>query len=271
MATATAQPSVAPKHGTSWNRAIVAQWFLRGLGIEIGPLHQPLDVPAGAHVKYVDRLSRDDLRKHYPELNELPLVDPDVIDDGEKLAKFSPSSQDFIIACHFLEHCPDPIGALHTFHRVLKPGGILYLVIPDKTYTFDKERPSTPFEHLVRDHEEGPGWSRDAHFLEWSEKVDKCTGEAGRQRAESLKAIDYSIHYHVWSKPELMQALDQINGRYHLGFEMQCFVNNGEEGIYILSKPEIPGYAADIHQQAPSVSLRLLSRAARRIGHEIWK
>jgi SAM-dependent methyltransferase len=270
MATATAQSADPKKHGISWNRAIVAQWFLRGSGIEIGPLHQPLPIPSGAQVKYVDRLSRDDLRKQYPELNALPLVDPDVIDDGEKLNKFLPATQDFIIACHFLEHCADPIGALHTFQRVLKPGGILYLVIPDKLYTFDKDRPSTPFEHLVRDYEEGPEWSRDDHFLEWSEKVDKYTGEAARQRAESLKAIDYSIHYHVWTKPELLQALDVINQRYSLGFELQCFVNNGEEAIYVLNKPLSPGHPADIQQQAPSLSLRVLSRAAKRFGRGRW-
>ena len=271
MATAAAQPPTTAKHGSNWNRAIVAQWFLRGSGIEIGPLHQPLQVPADAHVKYVDRLSREDLRKHYPELNALPLVDPDIIDNGETLTKFSPATQDFIIACHFLEHCADPIGALHTFQRVLKPDGILYLVIPDKLYTFDKDRPSTPFEHLVRDHEEGPAWSRDEHFLEWSEKVDKFSGQAARERAESLKAMDYSIHYHVWTKPELMAALDTINQRYSLGFELQCFVNNGEEGIYILSKPQSAGCPAEVRQQAPAASLRLLSRAARRLGREIWK
>ena len=50
---------------------------------------------------YVDRMDENDLRRHYPELNDLPLVKVNIVDDGEKLTAFEPNSQDFIIANHF--------------------------------------------------------------------------------------------------------------------------------------------------------------------------
>ncbi len=56
-------------------RRKLADQYLHGEGIEIGALHNPL--PTSAHVKYVDRLSRADLRRHYPELAAFPVVDPD--------------------------------------------------------------------------------------------------------------------------------------------------------------------------------------------------
>jgi SAM-dependent methyltransferase len=219
------------------NRAIVAEWFLQGTGLEIGALHQPLAVHSSIKVKYVDRMPVDRLRQQYHELSALPLVNPDIIDDGETLARVGPASQDFVIASHFLEHCQDPIGTLRHFMRVLRPGGVVFLVVPDKEFTFDKDRPSTPLDHVIRDHEQGPAWSRKSHYLEWAEKVDRAApGDAALERADFLMTINYSIHFHVWTKCELLQMLLAANQKYGLGFHLLCFVDNGEEGIYVLEK-----------------------------------
>ncbi len=44
--------------------------YLSGQGIETGALHHPLWVSEQATVRYVDRLSREELRRHYPELSD---------------------------------------------------------------------------------------------------------------------------------------------------------------------------------------------------------
>lgn len=219
------------------NRALVAQWFLRGDGIEIGALHNPMPTPPVARVKYVDRMPAEGLRAQYPELKDLPLVNPDIVDDGEILSTVAAESQDFVIAGHFLEHCQNPVAALQTFIRVLPPDGILFLVIPDKLYTFDKDRPSTTPEHIVRDFEEGPGWSREQHYREYARLVDHAAaGEAEELRARWLMDMDYSIHFHVWTKPEVLGLFAFIHEKYNLGYEVRFFMDNGPEGIYILQK-----------------------------------
>lgn len=58
---------------------------------------------------------------------------------------------DYLCSSHVLEHLPDPIAALHEWHRVLKPGGWLYLVVPDKRFTFDHPRTVTPAAHMLDD------------------------------------------------------------------------------------------------------------------------
>ncbi|MDO8542002.1 MAG: class I SAM-dependent methyltransferase [Opitutaceae bacterium] len=58
---------------------------------------------------------------------------------------------DYLCSSHVLEHLPNPLGAIWEWHRVLRPGGWLYLVVPDKRYTFDAGRPVTPPRHLVED------------------------------------------------------------------------------------------------------------------------
>jgi hypothetical protein len=75
-------------------------------------------VSPDVHVRYVDHLSTADLRDEYPELAGQPLVEVDVLDDGETLATFADESVDFVIASHFLEPCEDPIGAMTAQLRV---------------------------------------------------------------------------------------------------------------------------------------------------------
>jgi SAM-dependent methyltransferase len=59
-----------------------------------------------------------------------PDVDPDVLADVEHLP-FEDNSVDEIYASHVLEHLPYGNTALQEWLRVLKPGGMLTVVVPD--------------------------------------------------------------------------------------------------------------------------------------------
>ena len=218
------------------NRRVVARTYLRGAGVEVGALHDPLEVRPGVRVTYVDRMSAADLRRHYPELGASPLVDPDVIDDGETLGTFADGSLDFVIANHLIEHTEDPIGSLLTFCRVVRPGGVLYLALPDKRHTFDRTRELTSFEHLAKDHEQSPAWSRRGHFEEWVRAVDELSGDAVEPRARELMAMNYSIHYHVWDHAAFFGFLVEARARYGLPFEIGCALRNGMESIFVLAR-----------------------------------
>lgn len=216
-------------------REAIGAVYLRGAGIEVGALHQPLRVPPEAVVTYVDRMSVADLRSQYGDLVNVPLVEADVIDDGETLVTFADTSQDFVIANHFLEHCEDPIGALQTFFRVLKPGGVLYMVVPDKRFSFDVDRPCTAIEHIIRDHVEGPASSRRAHFDEWTRLVNKCTDEAlAEEQTRHLMNINFSIHFHVWGASELLEFITTWPRFVQL--QLEVFMRNGPETILVLRR-----------------------------------
>ena len=217
-------------------RRRVARQVLRGSGIEIGALHNPLKVPAWVKVSFVDRMGVDDLRAQYPELADKPLVTVDVIDDGERLGKFAAGSQDFVIANHFLEHTQDPIGTLESHLRVLKPGGILYMAIPNRHVTFDKDRPPTPWEHFVKDHVEGAAWSFEDHLIEYVELVEKRTGQDRDDRLRDMKRINYSIHFHVWNEAEFRSFLDKSIEQFKLPCEVQYCQHLQVEILAILRK-----------------------------------
>jgi SAM-dependent methyltransferase len=218
------------------DRETIANKYLSGSGIEIGALHTPLKVPQSAHVKYVDRMSVADLRSQYPELADHSLVEPDIIADGELLESVSDSSQDFVIANHFLEHCQNTFLALLNMYRVLKPGGILYLAIPDKRYTFDVDRLVTDLEHLLRDFNKGPEQSRRDHYEEWSRLVDKVAGEREVAHTTALMEKDYSIHFHAWTQKELLEIVGALHEHFNLNFELELFLSNESECILVLRK-----------------------------------
>jgi predicted SAM-dependent methyltransferase len=217
-------------------RRQIASRYLSGNGIEIGALHLPLEVPANATVRYVDRMMVTELRKQYPELSEYELVEVDIIADGETLLSITDSSVDFVIANHLIEHCQNPIFSIENWLRVLKPSGILYMAVPDKRYTFDYERPVTSLEHLIRDYNEGPRWSKDSHFKEWTRLVKKVAEHDVAARAKVFAELNYSIHFHVWTQVEFLELLLYCQSNLCFPFEIELLQKNRIEFMVILSK-----------------------------------
>lgn len=213
----------------------LASRYLHGQGLEIGALHYPLKVPTDVTVQYVDRYSNADLRKQYPELSEQPFVPVSIVDDGEKLTKVRAKSQDFIIANHFIEHAEDPIGTIATHLKKLKEGGILYLAVPDKRYTFDYDRPVTTLAHLVQNYRRGPAYGRKQHYVEWVHLAEKQRKGAAQQAALLMK-VRYSIHFHVWTNTDFASMLAHMKHALGLPLELEALQKNHHEFICIIRK-----------------------------------
>lgn len=219
-------------------RRAVSALFLEGTGIEIGALHYPLWVdPARSRVRYVDRLGVPELRRQYPELASYPLVEVDIIDDGETLSSFADGSLDFIIGNHLLEHCENPLGTLRNHLAKVRQGGVLYYAVPDKRYSFDVERPLTSFEHLERDDREGPAVSRLEHFHEWARLVNKHSRpQDAEANVVELLARNYSIHFHVWDRDAFTDFLARAVAYLSRPFHIEYFEPNDTELITVLRK-----------------------------------
>lgn len=219
-------------------REVLARRYLRGEGLEIGGLHRPLRLPTGATVRYVDRLPVEELRKHYPELEGEPLVPVDVIDDGERLTTVADGSVDFVVANHFLEHCQDPLAALRTQLRVVRPGGVAFLTLPDKRATFDASRAETELEHVVRDYEQGPSWSRRGHFEETARDTEGAADV--ETRVEELLELDYSIHFHVWTPARFRELLEHARTELRFPLELRDFRESRAEFVAVLARTGAP-------------------------------
>lgn len=240
-------------------RELIAKSYIRGNGIEIGAFASPLSVPPGVKVAYIDKSDVNDVTEPF-NISGLTLEDfgvdtasiikPDIVDDGETLSKVGDYSQDFVIANHVLEHFEDPIKGFRNMLRVLKHGGILYLSLPEMRRSFDRTRQQTPFEHILRDYEEGPGWSREMAYAEFAKifvaqgtdkglfnktsGVDRETFE--NQQAKALDEANFSIHFHAWTMDGMQDMFLQIKQRFNLAFETRLMLQNGDEVIFIFQK-----------------------------------
>lgn len=189
--------------------------YIHGEGIEIGALQNPLDL-SGLKIKklyYVDKLPIGKLRKHYPELNNIPLIKPDIIDDAQTLRKITKNSLDFIIANHLIEHLDNPILALVNWTDKLKMNGIIFLTVPDKRFTFDKNRNLSSLEHITKDYEaseEERHKDNLEHYEEWVKCIQGKSGEAAKKEVKRLMDIDYSIHFHVWTSKSFKGVISSV-------------------------------------------------------------
>jgi SAM-dependent methyltransferase len=241
-------------------REALAAKYLKGRGIEIGALQDPLSLPEHVHVDYVDRLSKSDLIAHYPELPAGMLVEPTILDDGERLGTIRSGSLGFCLANHVLEHVRDPLGTLRHWLRVLERGGIAYVTVPDRSNRFDANRQVTTLAHLVddarrrwpeRDHE---------HFLEWARHAQGVVEpEAAERRARELEAMDYSIHFHVFDRPLFERVLERACEHGAQILELSSFDREGcLEHIAILRRGKRRGF---VHRLVGA--MRRDARAAR--------
>ncbi|MGQ0615799.1 MAG: methyltransferase domain-containing protein [Acidimicrobiia bacterium] len=121
------------------------------VGLEVGALHNPVLTKAESDVRYVDHAATEDLRAKYadhPHVAEM--VDVDVVWNGGQLVHaVGPQPVDYVIASHVIEHVPDLIGWLAQMADVLRPDGVLSLVIPDKRYCFDTRRATSAMPEIV--------------------------------------------------------------------------------------------------------------------------
>lgn len=216
-------------------RADVALKYLQGEGIEIGALDFPLRLPNNAKVRYVDYINEAGLRKAHSRTLSAgrPLVPPDVIDDGARLASFADASLDFVVANHVLEHFEDPISALQHQLRVLKRNGILYLTLPDARDSFDQPRKRTTIEHLLRDHHEGPTVSRREHYEECAYFIEgHRDGEILSRRVHEMENEHLHPHFHVWEPVTFAGFLAALD----LPFSLEMLQSSVEEFLVVLRK-----------------------------------
>ena len=218
---APGEPGDPAARGVARDTAAVRRGLARhlvGHGVELGPGHNPfpLDLP-GTTVAYVDRWDPEQNRSLFAELgDDAPFPEPDVVCnlDVDGLKALDDASQDFVIASHVLEHVAGPLALLDEIHRVLRPGGSALILLPDMRRTFDRDRPPTGLDHLVRELEAGVTEVDDDHireFLRFTEPDYEHTVAALDPEARAA-LFDWhrqrSIHVHCWAEDGFLPVLD---------------------------------------------------------------
>ncbi len=146
----TEPADTGPSPATEFPDSAVAHRCLDGLaGIEIGAsAHNPFHIAGCLNVDYTAQTTlytSEQLRVS----GEVARVD--VVSQGNDLP-FPDASLDYVLSSHVLEHFYDPVGAIKEWLRVVRPGGYVFMIIPHRDRIFDRDRPLTSVEELLRKH-----------------------------------------------------------------------------------------------------------------------
>ena len=170
---------------------------LAGRGLEIGPSYHPLlPKSSGARVETVDHANRVELIEKYRGYGVPPgkiaaienvdhiWVDGSLVDVVGERGAF-----DYILASHVIEHMVDFIGFLQDCEALLREGGALSLVVPDKRFCFDVFQPLTTVGMTVDAHRAGarvhpPGTVID-HFMYGTQRGRGVIGVGPRDASAS--------------------------------------------------------------------------------------
>lgn len=138
---------------------------------------------------------------------------------------FHDHSLDYVLASHVLEHVANPIAALLEWYRVVRPGGIIYLVVPHRLATWDRTRELTPVEHFFDDYSRGTTAADATHIDEFATHVDApyfgpdLTPEDIAARRDALarglhetvaRGDDINIHFHTFEPSNLREFLETL-------------------------------------------------------------
>ncbi|MGB8481137.1 MAG: methyltransferase domain-containing protein [Acidobacteriaceae bacterium] len=122
---------------------------------------------------------------------------------------------DCLISSHSLEHIANPIKALLEWRRVIREGGFLLLVLPNREFTFDWRRPVTSMDHLRQDFEHDTPETDLFHLDEilalhdLSRDLPAGTPEQFRERC--LKNAEFrAIHHHVFDAERAAQLVKEV-------------------------------------------------------------
>ena len=137
------------KRFIQYPESALAHKFCVGNGLEIGAsAHNPFGLDA-LNVDYSDSSDTPFKQKEVALCGSARPVD--IVARGDDIP-LPNESQDFVVSSHVLEHFANPIKVLLEWDRLLRINGIIFMIVPHKDRTFDRELDRTLLDHVIEDY-----------------------------------------------------------------------------------------------------------------------
>jgi len=226
-------------HSRDW----LGRRLLRGEGIEIGAQYVPVEVdPWKASVEYVDAVPNEYLSDRY-RLGDKKLVPLAHVVEGVELTPYPDGSKDFLVANHVLEHIDDPVGAVVEWLRVLRPGGMLFLSVPNyRGNGFDFRRKPTTRDHFLLDRSDPDGrpLRNFEHYCEMAQTMWDLPADDPqiRQTAQVWTDAGDRHHYHVFDEAAVRAVLELASDESGCSLRLDGYIllDHGFEWLVILTR-----------------------------------
>lgn len=140
-----------------------------------------------------------------------------IICEAASLEHIRDGEYDFLITSNVIEHLANPLKALLEWKRVIKSGGVMVIVFPNKDLTFDHKRQPTTIDHVINDFKNNVDERDLSHLMEIIALHDiTLDPEAGTFKdfvIRSLKNYEYRcLHHHVFTLSSLTKLLKEFLG-----------------------------------------------------------
>jgi SAM-dependent methyltransferase len=134
--------------------------------------------------------------------------------EATDLSPIETGKYDLLLSSEMIQHIANPLKALAEWKRILKPCGLMLLVIPDKSKTFDHRRSVTSMSHLVDDFENGVNENDLTHLNEVLKLHDLNRDfEAGSYEAFKKRCVNNfiyrGIHHHCFDLDLSIELLEK--------------------------------------------------------------
>ena len=181
----------------------LAHAYCKGKGLEIGGAAlNPfgLDTLNVDFTKEITKFKQEEIKRcgtHLPVDIEAP---------GDAIPVAS-GSFDFVVSSHVLEHFVDPIKTLREWYRIVKPGGVIFMILPHKERTFDRDRPRTTLQELIDRHAGRTALDPDTHehYSVWITQ-------------DVLELVIYMNNHGLFEKPVVIEAVQDRDDKVGNGF-----------------------------------------------------
>lgn len=206
----------------------------KGKGVEVGPGSKPQILPSlHTEVRYVEQATPDQWQQLYGVDTKAP-VDKDlwklyVVGNADNISATT-SSLDFIFSSHVIEHLANPLGHLAYWATLLKPGGVVVGVIPDRSGCKDYVFSPSTVEELEAEYRQGNMTPSLEHYQRWA-----------KYRMINIEPIDVfksgrSIHVHFYTPKSMNDILEKTHKE--LGFRKYSITSeyNHKDFFVVLEK-----------------------------------
>jgi SAM-dependent methyltransferase len=131
-----------------------------------------------------------------------------IINDAVNITLVENDYYDFVFSSHMLEHVANPLKAINEWLRIIKKGGHIIIIVPEKSACFDHKREYSMFSTLLSQYEKNVGEDDLSTLPEILMKhdliMDPPAGDLGAFTKRSLDNFNNRCLHHYVYNDELL-------------------------------------------------------------------
>jgi SAM-dependent methyltransferase len=142
-----------------------------------------------------------------------------IINDAVNITHVENECYDFVFSSHSLEHIANPLKAINEWLRIIKPGGYVVIIVPEKSCCFDHKRDYSTFSTLLSQYEknvdEDDLSTLPEILLKHDLHLDPPAGDLGNFTRRSLDNFNNRcLHHYVYNDELLMEICNYVRSRF---------------------------------------------------------